>query len=645
MTENKERIKVVVRCRPLNKVEIQKGLIKIIETAKDKGEIAVKQIDETKQERSFYYDNVYDDTSKQEDVFEETALPIINSIMEGYNGTIFAYGQTGTGKTHTMEGYGSDPGIIPRSFSKIFELIKQKSTTSNYLIRVSYLEIYNEKIRDLLVKDNKEIFLDIREHKERGFYVDGLKEFVVKSVEEMVQLQKKGSAQREVAGHNMNDRSSRSHTIFTIVVENSYLDQLGKEHIRIGKLNLVDLAGSERQSKTGAEGEVLEQAIHINQSLATLGNVVSALVLGKKHVPFRDSKLTKMLQDSLGGNSKTIMIANIGPADMNYEETVSTLRYANRVKQIKTKPKINEDPKDAMIRQYQEELNKLKEELAKAGGGGVQVDNGDGENGSIIQSYVPKEKIEEMENKLKQEKDVMEREMEKEKKKILESKNTAEDEKMNLLKKLEKKKEDQQVQQKNKEKIFEKLKKLEEKFVIGTETEKKAKENEELLNKNQKELEEQIRKREELQKKINENEELTVIMQKKYTDQKAEVKDKMNIFEKLKGILREVENENQDIEVEYQKQYKELYEVKRNIEKERSYYDSLINYFIPNEYLNWIETQLSYDEMTGEWIMPEFNIGKMKRNKSDFRDRRLAVGFNDDEQCKIKYYIYIIFFI
>merc|ERR1719375_2198619 len=167
----------------------------------------------------------------------------------------------------------------------------------------------------------------------------------------------------------MNQDSSRSHSIFTIIIETSEIGPDGKVHIRAGKLNLVDLAGSERQGKTGATGERLKEATKINLSLSALGNCISALVDGKSsHIPYRDSKLTRLLQDSLGGNTKTVMVANMGPADYNYDESLSTLRYANRAKSIKNKPRINEDPKDAMIREFQEEINRLRAQLATSGG-------------------------------------------------------------------------------------------------------------------------------------------------------------------------------------------------------------------------------------------------------------------------------------
>ena len=235
-------------------------------------------------------------------------------------------------------------------------------------MRASYLEIYNEEIRDLLSKDPKN-HLDLKENIESGVYVKDLTSFVVKNAGEIDHVMQAGKKNRSVGATLMNQASSRSHSIFTIIIECAESDKRG-DHIRVGKLNLVDLAGSERQSKTGATGDRLKEATKINLSLAALGNVISALVDGKSsHIPYRDSKLTRLLQNSLGGNAKTVMCANAGPADYNYDETLSTLRYANRAKNIKNKPKINEDPKDAMLREYQEEIKMLKAQLEAAGKG------------------------------------------------------------------------------------------------------------------------------------------------------------------------------------------------------------------------------------------------------------------------------------
>lgn len=300
------------------------------------------------------------------------------SVLEGYNATIFAYGQTGCGKSHTMQGTtynmsAADPnnanniGIIPRSFEHVFEAISVASDM-RYLVLVSYLEIYNETIRDLLSLSSGGTSLAIKEVPGEGVNVQGLSMHTVHGMKECLELLDMGAKNRIVGATLMNVESSRSHSIFTITLEQMSTGAGQDAVIKRGKLNLVDLAGSERQSKTGATGERLKEATKINLSLSALGNVISALVDGKtKHVPYRDSKLTRLLQDSLGGNTKTLMIACISPADFNYDETLSTLRYASRAKNIANKPKINEDPKDTMLREYQQEIQRLKQMLASEG--------------------------------------------------------------------------------------------------------------------------------------------------------------------------------------------------------------------------------------------------------------------------------------
>jgi len=283
--------------------------------------------------------------------------------MQGYNGTIFAYGQTGCGKTHTMIGLKNDKsekGIIPNAFSHIFGYFDdEQNQKKKFLIRCSYLEIYNEQVRDLLGKqvDKK---LDLKESADRGVFVKDLTTCIVKSVAEIESYMETGTNRRMTGETAMNKDSSRSHSIFTIYVETSEAKN-GENEIKAGKLNLVDLAGSERQSKTQATGARLKEATQINLSLSALGNVIKALVEGKtNHVPYRDSKLTRLLQDSLGGNTKTLMIAAISPADYNYDETLTTLRYASRAKNIKNKPRVNMDPKDALLKQYEDEIVKLR---------------------------------------------------------------------------------------------------------------------------------------------------------------------------------------------------------------------------------------------------------------------------------------------
>jgi kinesin family protein 3/17 len=244
-----------------------------------------------------------------------------------------------------------------------------------FLVRVSYLEIYNEEIKDLLGKDQS-LRLELKERPGIGVYAKDLSSVVCHNADDMERIMSVGNRNRSVGATNMNEQSSRSHAIFSICIECSDRGPDGAQRLRAGKLHLVDLAGSERQSKTGATGIRLKEATKINLSLSTLGNVISALVDGKStHIPYRNSKLTRLLQDSLGGNSKTVMVANVGPADYNYDETISTLRYATRAKSIQNHAVVNEDPKDALLRQYQKEIQNLKKALEE--GGGYEGEDGD----------------------------------------------------------------------------------------------------------------------------------------------------------------------------------------------------------------------------------------------------------------------------
>ncbi|XP_076318398.1 osmotic avoidance abnormal protein 3-like isoform X1 [Tachypleus tridentatus] len=358
-----EAVKVIVRCRPLNQREKGLNCKIILKMDSSCGQCSIiNPADESGLPKVFTFDGAYFMESTTEQLYSDIVFPIVDSVTEGYNGTVFAYGQTGCGKSFTMQGISSPPtqqGIIPRAFEHIFEAIAAAENTK-YLVHASFLEIYNEEIRDLLSKDHKKK-LELKEHPEKGVYVPGLSLHPVHNVRECELVMEQGWKNRSVGATLMNADSSRSHSIFTIHLEMMDTEVEGDQQIRQGKLNLVDLAGSERQSKTGATGDRLKEATKINLSLSALGNVISALVDGKsKHIPYRDSKLTRLLQDSLGGNTKTLMVACLSPADNNYDETLSTLRYANRAKSIKNKPKINEDPKDALLRECQEEIQRLK---------------------------------------------------------------------------------------------------------------------------------------------------------------------------------------------------------------------------------------------------------------------------------------------
>uniref|UniRef100_A0A8C5GRA3 Kinesin-like protein n=1 Tax=Gouania willdenowi TaxID=441366 RepID=A0A8C5GRA3_GOUWI len=362
-----ESVRVVVRCRPLN--DREKTLSSRMVVSMDLTHcqcfiVRPGAMDEPP--KQFTFDGTYYVDHTTEQMYNEIAYPLVEGVTEGYNGTIFAYGQTGSGKSFTMQGVNepaAQRGVIPRAFEHIFESI-QCAENTKFLVRASYLEIYNEDVRDLLGSDTKQR-LELKEHPERGVYVRDLSMHTVHSVRECERIIEQGWKNRAVGYTLMNKDSSRSHSIFTIHLEIFSTDANGQDHLRAGKLNLVDLAGSERQSKTGATGERLREATKINLSLSALGNVISALVDGRsRYIPYRDSKLTRLLQDSLGGNTRTLMIACLSPAGDNYEESLSTLRYANRAKSIQNRPRINEDPKDALLREYQEEIKRLRAQIS-----------------------------------------------------------------------------------------------------------------------------------------------------------------------------------------------------------------------------------------------------------------------------------------
>lgn len=318
----------------------------------------------------FTFDNVYDMGSTQEEVYLQTAKPSVDSVLRGYNSTLIAYGQTGTGKTYTMEGFTydyQDPnrGIIPRTIEDIFRFIETNANSNKFIIRATYLQIYNESISDLLKPEKKN--LSIREDKKRGLYVESLSEWAVRSPNDIYALLERGAASRARANTTMNDVSSRSHAVFAIQVEQMTMNtETGGKQIKVGKLNLVDLAGSERIRVTKAKGKQLEESKNINKSLSALGNVIYALTDNKNrtHIPYRDSKLTRLLETSLGGNCITTMLAMISPAQCSFNESMSTLNFAKRAKNIKNKAVVNEDvDHSTLIRQYESELKKLRIEL------------------------------------------------------------------------------------------------------------------------------------------------------------------------------------------------------------------------------------------------------------------------------------------
>ncbi|KAI3409037.1 Kinesin-like protein [Psidium guajava] len=317
---------------------------------------------------SFAFDHIFDEGCTNATVYELLTKDIIHAAVEGFNGTAFAYGQTSSGKTFTMNGSDADPGIIRLAVRDVFEKISTMSDRE-FLIRVSYMEIYNEEINDLLAVENQK--LQIHESLERGIFVAGLKEEIVNNEDQVLKLIESGEANRHFGETNMNARSSRSHTIFRMVIESTAkdisCDNSTSDTIRVSVLNLVDLAGSERIAKTGAGGVRLKEGKHINKSLMILGNVINKLSESARqrgHIPYRDSKLTRILQPALGGNAKTSIICTIAPEEVHIEETKGTLQFASRAKRIINCAQVNEILTDAALLKRQKlEIEELRKKL------------------------------------------------------------------------------------------------------------------------------------------------------------------------------------------------------------------------------------------------------------------------------------------
>lgn len=571
-----ECVQVVVRCRPISNKEQTDGSEEVVAVYPNRGVVEITNMTEANKEQTkmFTYDAAYDACATQINLYNEVVFPLVSSVLDGFNGCIFAYGQTGTGKTFTMEGVRGNEdlkGIIPRTFEQIWLHIN-RTENFQFLVDVSYLEIYMEELRDLLKPNSKH--LEVRE-RGSGVYVPNLHAINCKSVDDMLNVMHIGNKNRTVGFTNMNEHSSRSHAIFMIRIE---MCDIETNTIKVGKLNLIDLAGSERQSKTGASAERLKEASKINLALSSLGNVISALAENSPHVPYRDSKLTRLLQDSLGGNSKTIMIANIGPSAYNYNETLTTLRYASRAKTIQNKPVKNEDPQDAKLKEYQEEIERLKRLIA------------------------PKQQRTEKTNKKRQRKPKKEKvNNEVVQLEVDESDEEPESDKENEAE-VAKSNEELERERVETAKLATKLAELESQLVRGgknlldTYSERQLE-----LEKKLVEIAERKKRGIEIQQQLELQEETTLEIRETVTSLEQEVELKKRKLSKCYAKYLALQQELNDCKYDHNQDLRELEMAQNELVKELKRQLLIIDNFVPVEVKQRLYTQAKYDEEQEEW--------------------------------------------
>lgn len=575
--KSSENVMVMVRCRPfLDKKRPQEECLQ---------RVRVDELDKCIEidDRSFYFDYVFGQEANNELVYMKSARQLVESAFLGYNCTIFLYGQTGTGKTFTHS------SLTSSSFAHIFSLIQDSNKQARFLIRASYYELYNEEIRDLLVVNSAKS-LELRESKERGVYIKDLSSYLVNNLQELEKLKRIGDKQRSTASTNMNEHSSRSHSIFTITIEavdtidssktvapivgNNLNKQAPNSKntpkpmqsrkvsqiaelisVRVGRLNLIDLAGSERQSKSGSSGTRLKEASRINLSLTCLSLVIRALTdPSSTHVPYRNSKLTRLLSSSLGGNSKTLLIACISAESESIDETLNTLRFAQRTKKIKNEAKINEDPKDALLRRYKQQVEELRsklrsQQLASGRIGAKNKSNSwkqDGDTGNFVND-------EEAINSLIS----------------IDKANTKDEPKSDLLKQ---------------EELAQQLRLLKSKIVVGgVNLLEKAEMHDRLLEASRQELEEKRLEEGKLKEQLETKRKLIEQMAQSKEGLEGEV---VNLDEKLKRVLvlyKQTKEEQRDMASDHEQLREQLLQTIRATNKEIKFANCIIDDFIPGK--------------------------------------------------------------
>lgn len=553
-----ENVKVFIRVRPLKDNEKESNSRNVIKLEQNLITLKAARI-----EKTFQFSKIFDECSTQMDLYRSVAVPIVEKVLKGYNGTIFAYGQSGTGKTYTMIGdieNADKKGIVPNIFTHIFAQISVANNDISYTVTVTFLEIYNEEVRDLL-SDDPTKKLKVHEKPGLGVYVKDLLGFTVTSLDGIMEILTRGDINRVTGATKINDVSSRSHAIFTVLIETK--DKM-KNKSTYGKLNLVDLAGSERVNKTLATGDRLREAGKINLSLSVLGNVISALVDGKStHIPYRNSKLTRLLQDSLGGNSLTAMIAAISPCFTDTEETLYTLMYADRVRHIKNHVTLNIE-KQSLIDTFEGKIAELKLQLEALITCGKEKKSARRK----VRSCPSNEEL-----------DMIEME-----KQILENK----------------------------------IRSIQDKILVGGESLiEKAQQQLDLLDDTAKELKHLDSSHQLLEEILFYKEKEKNIVEKRYASLQEEDKELDRKIEEAERALSKAQDVLIKKENEYQNEIGSLLHNNKNLAKEMKLMNFIVNYHIPKEYLSKIKSQMTWNEDSQEWQLKGIAYcgNNLKRNK------------------------------
>ncbi len=630
-----ECVQVCVRLRPMSGDEKQDGRNQCCFVDSSRGEVSVVApgtAGDGEGKRRFTYDYAFPPTITQEEVYDRTARPIVESVLEGYNGTVFAYGQTGTGKTWTMEGQPDveeSKGVIPRSFEQLFSTIMARKDKTQFLVRGSFLEIYQNNIFDLLV-DHKEgdHGLPLKERKDGNnisVYAKGLTTTICKSPGQLMKLLRQGSKRRATASTQMNRSSSRSHCIFCCIVEQC--PKSDPSAIRVGKLNMVDLAGSERAKKTGASGSTLDEAKTINLSLSALGNVISALTVRRiQHVPYRNSKLTRLLQDSLGGNTKTTMIAAIGPADYNYDETISTLRFAKRAKAIKNKPTINVNPKDALLMEMQTEIEMLRAQLRQinaggggGGGGAIGVAGAPGLTASgrvrvvkevvkrVVKKGVTPEEIQrarrEAEERVRQHSALLQKRIEE----LKSSVDTTSRKKRELDERVARVDSELNTKQQMREGIVTKLKAIQGQLAVGEKLKVQVEKDRLAAARKSDIVKRKIREERKMRSALKQKEDANLQLAQRYSSQAEELKDKSRKLDKLRSMYKEIALEIEDVQAENQHERSEMLQTIREMTRALKLKDLILDNFVPRQQLRTFSKRCFWDAAADSWKLREFD--------------------------------------